>query len=199
MEYIDKLIKFSKIYPYIKIKKIDKNSTITNYIAKRNQIYILTNGEAALIRYDANGNKTIIEYFTEGNVFGEMFYSVNTSSELSVIAQKNCKVIYFNYNDLIENSNLELLDILVDILSTKATNTNDRIEVLTKRTIREKLLAYFSSISSKYHSKAFFLPMCYSDLADYLSIDRSAMMREIKNLTIEGFIKKNKRRITLLY
>lgn len=199
MEYLDSLIRYSKILPYIKIKKIDKNSTITNYIAKRNQIYILTNGEAMLIRYDTNGNKTIIEHFTEGNIFGEMFYSVNTSNELTVIAKKNCKVIYFNYSDLIENNNLELLNILISILSNKATNTNDRIEVLTKRTIREKLLAYFSSISSKYHSKSFTLPMCYSDLADYLSIDRSAMMREIKNLTTEGFIKKNKKKITLLY
>ena len=96
MEYLDSLIRYSKILPYIKIKKIDKNSTITNYIAKRNQIYILTNGEAMLIRYDTNGNKTIIEHFTEGNIFGEMFYSVNTSNELTVIAKKNCKVIYFN-------------------------------------------------------------------------------------------------------
>lgn len=199
MEYIEKLTRYSKYYSYIKIKKIDKNMTITNYIAKRNNIFILTNGEANLIRYDSNGNKTIIEHYLEGSIFGEMFYSVNLNSELAVIAKKNCKVIYFNYDDILSNENLDLLNILVTILSNKTTIINERIEILTKRTIREKLLSYFSSIASKYRVKTFTIPLCYSDLADFLCIDRSAMMREIKNLTVEGFIKKNKKRITLLY
>lgn len=199
MEYINQLLIFSKKNSYIKTKKVDKNSTITNYIANKNQIYILTNGEANLIRFDASGNKTIIEHYGEGSIFGEMFYSINSSNELTVIAKKNCKVIYFNYDDLINNENIELLHILLTILSTKTAAINERIEILTKRTIREKLLAYFSSISSKYRTKTLTLPICYSDLADYLSIDRSAMMRELKNLTNEGFIKKNKQKITLLY
>ena len=74
-----------------------------------------------------------------------------------------------------------------------------RIELLSKRTIREKLLGYFNIISSRNISKSFKLPFSLTDLADYLSIDRSAMMREIKALKEEGIIEKSGNRITLLY
>ena len=74
-----------------------------------------------------------------------------------------------------------------------------RIEVLSKRTIREKLLTYFSILSSKDFSKSVTLPFSLTNLADYLSIDRSAMMRELKLLKDEGFIARNGNKIKLLY
>lgn len=76
---------------------------------------------------------------------------------------------------------------------------NMRIELLSKRTIREKLLGYFTIISARNMSKSFKVPFSLTDLADYLSVDRSAMMRELKTLKDEGFIEKSGNRITLLY
>ena len=73
-----------------------------------------------------------------------------------------------------------------------------RIELLSKRTIREKLLSYFKIISTRNMSKSFKIPFSLTDLADYLSIDRSAMMRELKSLKEEGVIEKSGNRITLL-
>lgn len=74
-----------------------------------------------------------------------------------------------------------------------------RIELLSKRTIREKLLGYFNIVSARNMSKTFKIPFSLTDLADYLSIDRSAMMREIKYLREDGFMEKSGNRITLLY
>jgi len=88
---------------------------------------------------------------------------------------------------------------MLQLLSNKLKNMNERIEVLTKRTIREKLLEYFSILSKKKVSKSFLLPFSFTDLADYLSIDRSAMMRELKNLKEDGFIESKGKRITLLF
>ena len=79
------------------------------------------------------------------------------------------------------------------------TVLNTRIELLTKRSIRDKLIGYFTLISSKNLNKSFTLPFSLTDLADYISVDRSAMMREMKSLKEEGFIEKNGNRITLLY
>ena len=79
------------------------------------------------------------------------------------------------------------------------TVLNTRIELLTKRSIRDKLIGYFTLISSKNLNKSFTLPFSLTDLADYLSVDRRAMMREMKSLKEEGFIEKNGNRITLLY
>ena len=68
-----------------------------------------------------------------------------------------------------------------------------------QRNIREKILTYFDMLSKRSVRKSFTLPYSYTDLADYLSIDRSAMMRELKLLIDEGFVKKSGSKITLLY
>ena len=68
-----------------------------------------------------------------------------------------------------------------------------------KSLTKGKILAYFDLVSKRSLRKTFSLPYSYTDLADYLSVDRSAMMREIKLLIDEGFIKKNGNKITLLY
>ena len=78
-------------------------------------------------------------------------------------------------------------------------NLNTRVEILTKRSTREKLRGYFNLLSARNLSKTFSIPFSLTDLADYLSVDRSAMMRELKTLKDEGFIKKNGNKITLLY
>ena len=74
-----------------------------------------------------------------------------------------------------------------------------RIELLTKRSTRDKLLGYFSLLSTRKLSASFELPFSLTDLADYLSVDRSAMMRELKLLKEDGFIEKVGNRIILLY
>ena len=76
---------------------------------------------------------------------------------------------------------------------------NDRINILTKKTIRNKLLKYFDILHRKNNSRIIYLTITYTELADYLAIDRSAMTREIKNLKDEGFISITGKRITLLY
>ena len=76
------------------------------------------------------------------------------------------------------------------MLSQKIVNTNERLEILAKRTTREKLLTYFEIMAKKNISKTFTIPFTYTDLADYLSVDRSAMTRELSHLIEDGFIKK---------
>ena len=75
---------------------------------------------------------------------------------------------------------------------------NTRIELLTKKNIRDKLLTYFNLLSTRTLSKTFTLPFSLTDLADYLSVDRSAMMRELSHLKEEGFIEKKGNSFTIL-
>ena len=75
---------------------------------------------------------------------------------------------------------------------------NFRIILLTKKSVRDKLLAYFNMLSIENSSKTFELPFSLTDLADYLMIERTAMMRELKRLKDEKIIKKTNSQITLL-
>lgn len=189
----------------VSIKFFEKNEVITTYIAKRKQLCLLYSGEADLIRYDFNGTRTIVEHYFSGNIFGEIFYNVTINNELFIEAKTKCRVLFFNY-DYIENKctmncsyHKKLLQTLPNLLLQEINSLNTRIELLSKRTIREKLLTYFNLIATKNINKSFTLPISLTDLADYLSIDRSAMMRELSNLKIDGIIEKSGNRITLLY
>ena len=96
-----------------------------------------------------------------------------------------------SYNRFLKN--------LLDIVTQRIQEKNERIEILTKNTIRNKLLEYFHIYSKKHGTKYVYLPFTFSDLADYLAVDRSAMSRELKYLKEEGFIEVKGKRITRLY
>lgn len=196
---------FSHNCKNVQKKTFRKNQIITTYIQKRNQICILINGEADLVRYDLNGDKSIIEHFTKNDIFGEAFYIVTTNNELSVEAKKNCEVLFYIYDNIHQKCrnnckfHQTLSENFSNLILNKVMDLNTRVEILTKRSIREKLRGYFNILSTRNLNKTFSLPFSLTDLADYLSVDRSAMMREIKSLKDEGFIKKNGNKITLLY
>ena len=163
------------------------------------------NGSADLLRYDFNGNQTIVEKFNKYDVFGEIFYRININNELFVKAREKSKVLMFNY-DIFEKKckknckfHEELLIGLPNLVLSKVSDLNLRIELLSQKTIRDKILSYFRILSENSFSKTFTLPFSLTDLADYLSIDRSAMMREMKTLKEDGVIKKlDRNRYTLL-
>ena len=180
-----------------------KDRTILSNVLNTNVVGIILSGEANMIRYDYNGNRTIIEKLSHNSVFGEVFSYLG--NDISVIATSECEVLFIEYSHLINRCRKNcpchtiFTDNFLKLLSKKIIELNERLEVLSKRSIRDKILSYFDLLVKGKSSKTFSLPLSYTELADYLSVDRSAMMREIKNLRDEGFIKTNNRKITLNY
>lgn len=189
--------------PLSSVKKFKKNEIITTYLLKRNQICILLNGLAHLIRYTADGERRIIYSFKSGDAFGEVFYKLHTSRELFVEAKRDCEVLFLPY-DKLDSCNkdctyhLQLLKDLPDLFIDRMAELNTRTEMLTHKSVRDKLLFYFNHLSTEEKKKKFTLPFSYTDLADYLVLDRSAMMRELSKMDNEGIIKKVGKEITLL-
>lgn len=178
-----------------------KDRTIITNIINTKVIGIILKGTADIIRYDYNGNRSIIEKLEENSVFGEVFSRVG--SEVSVVATTDCEVVFIDYDHIINRCKKNcsyhavFANNVLQLLSTKIVDLNDRLEVLSKRTIRDKLLTYFNLLAKNKPNRTFILPFTYTDLADYLSVDRSAMMREIKILKEEGFIEANGKRIII--
>lgn len=180
-----------------------KNTAILS-VLNENIIGIVLEGKAQIIRTDYNGNRTIIEELEEESVFGTTISSLS-SDECEIITKENTKVLIIDYDLIIKKENTNyayynqfiknLLNITTEIIEEK----NDRIEILTKKSIRDKLLEYFNIYSKKHGSRIIYLPFSFTDLSDYLAVDRSAMSRELKNLKEEGFIETKDRKITLLY
>lgn len=187
-----------------KFKNCNTNETIMSYKEAPEYIYVVLTGSAELVTYDYDGNKTILERYSADSIFGDMFFRPAGSDEFSVCATSPCEIISFRYHNAItqcENvckHHSQLIDNLFSMLSKKVLSQSQHIEVLTKRTIREKLMSYFEHQATQNSSFSFALPMSLSALADYLSIDRSAMQREIKRLNDEGIIRSKGKRITLI-
>jgi len=185
------------------IRKFKKDEVITTYLINRNQICILLSGDAYLVRYDSKGVKSIIDCFKTDDVFGEAFYRIRTNRELFVLAKTDCEVLFFSYSlqELCDKNcsfHQTLIESLPDLIFSRVIALNTRIELLSKRGIRDKLLSYFSVLASQRIGNTFELPFSLTDLADYLIVDRAAMMREIKKLKDDKIISKNGKKITLL-
>jgi CRP/FNR family transcriptional regulator, anaerobic regulatory protein len=185
------------------VKEFEANEVITTFLMRRNQFCILIEGEAQLITYDKEGNKKILYYYKKNDVFGEALFKIYMDREMFVLAKKKCKILYYPY-DIAERCtetcfhHIDILRGLPDLILHSIAEQNFRMLLLTNKSIRDKLLIYFHTLSSENNSKKFDLPFSLTDLADYLMIDRTAMMREIKRLKDENIIKKNKNKITLL-
>ena len=131
------------------IKDFNKGEAITTYLVNRNQLCILIFGSADLVRYDINGNRIVTERFAKDAIFGEIFYDVNTNSEFVVEAKEKCKVLFFLYDDINEKckSNCSYHKVLVSsmpsLIITKIMDLTSRLDLLSRRTTRDKLLRLF--------------------------------------------------------
>jgi len=178
-----------------------KNNIIMSSVKQDNIICILVSGHLQIIKTDYNGNRTIIEDLKENSIFGSITSSIS-NHEYDILTKEDSKIIIIDFNEIIayNESNTyyfnQFLKNLLSIMSNKIKNNNNRIEILTNKTIRDKLLAYFKLNSTR---KTIYLPFSLTDLADYLAVNRSAMQRELKNLKDEGFIEIKDKKIKLLY
>lgn len=185
-----------------KILEAKKDRTIMTNMAKIDEFGIILKGSANIIKYDINGNLVILDTLQENDVFGSIFSYNN--EENFVITTSDSKILFINYDILLdlcikkESNYNHLINNIFNILNEKITSLNNRIDLLTKRSTRDKLLSYFQYECNKKASNSFTLPFSYTSLANFLAVDRSAMMREIKSLKEEGFVITNKKRITIV-
>ena len=178
-----------------------KNNTILSSIKHDNIIGLILEGNIEIIKTDYNGNRTIIEDLYENDVFGNNMSSIS-NNEYSIITKEDTKIIIIYFDEIINNDlNTTYYNIfiknLLSIMSDKMKLINERIEILANKTIRNKILSYFKISTRKNKSRVIYLPYTFTDLADYLGVDRSAMYRELKSLKEEGLITTKGRRITL--
>ncbi len=176
-----------------------KDHIIISSLVDDDLIGVIINGKASIIAYDYQGNRDIIDSLEYGAVFGKPFSYIN--NDVSIIASTDCEVLFMDYQLLSSNSSkYNKINYNINcLLTNKIYSLYEKLEILSKRTIREKLITYFEIISKKRGKRSFNLPITYIELADYLSVDRSAMMRELKKLKDEKKISTNGKKITLLY
>lgn len=204
MESMDMILPCFK--PYWKNYSIGE--TILTYDSSApKRVEVLECGSAKLQILNEDGDIFLIERINEGDVFGEPFALPLNSFAYMVTAETDCRVLFLDYEHIIKpcknlcEHHSQIISNLFIMAAQKSQGLSLHISFLHQSTIRQKVMAYLSyasSVSPKGSDGYFTIPMSLVDLSEYLNVDRSAMMREIKAMKQEGLIDGNRRDFRLI-
>ena len=187
------------VYPY------NQNEEVLPTIKSENIVGIVLSGFVQIQNIDYNGNEIIVENLTpENSLFGTNLSATN-SEDFQLIAKEDSRVVVIDYDRIIDINNFKysyfqiFFRNLFEIYNLKTREKNERIKVLEKKQIRDKLLEYFEIENKKSGTKYIHLPFPFKDLADYIGVNRASMFRELKHLKEDKLIEVKGRKITLLY
>ena len=179
--------------------------TICVYGESGGVVGVLRRGEAELGRFDDAGTRTILERLETGGVFGEALAFTPTLGDcVEVVSDRNSEVLFMEYEHIMKRCeracthHSKLVRNMFRLVADQTRRLSRRVEVLSRRSIRDKLQCYFRIRSLDAGGDTFALPFTLSALADYISTDRSAMMRELKKMKEEGLLRVDGRQVTLL-
>lgn len=189
-----------------KMLEYEKNEYIAHADDTIEYIGLLLEGKLQIIQDDFFGNRNIISKVTPSHLFAEAFACTPGSHlYMSVVTEMPSKVLFMNVNRALHTCSSPCVfhstvirNLLSDI-ARKNIQLNEKLTHMTRRTTREKLLSYLSAESLRHNSTSFDIPYNRQQLADYLSVDRSAMSNELCKMRDEGLITFNKTHFDILY
>lgn len=188
-----------------KIMSFEKKYTIFTEGSQAKYLGIILSGSAQIVQMDYYGNRSIIHEITTSELFGEAFACAEMKAiPVSVIANEACEVLLIDCTRILHTCekacgfHQKLIFNLMKDIATKAIMFQQKIEIVSKRSTREKLLAYLNIQARKNGSRSFDIPFDRQELADYLEVERSGLSAEISKLRKEGILKSNKNSFELL-
>lgn len=168
------------------------------------EIGIVLNGSVTIEGSDLWGQRTILSYIGAGEFFAEVYAITGQPMMVDVHANENVEVLFLDIKGLqspmFANSHwAALLNAnLLDITARKNMVLSARSFHTAPKTIRERVLAYLSSIARQQHTNEFDIPFDRQQMADYLNVDRTALSKELSKLRDEGIIDFRKNHFTLV-
>ena len=163
------------------------------------RVGVVQRGRISVMRTDADGVRTIFEQLAKGGGCGTPTGCARSDAGYFLLADEDCDVLMIDYEHIVKRCpkacahHSTVVANLVKLMSEKTQALSEHLEILSRRTTREKLTAYFSMLAAKNKSAYFTLPFSQTSLADYICVDRSAMARELKRMCDEGLIELERR------
>lgn len=186
------------------IKSYSKGEAIFSEGDRAGLVGIILSGTVQIVKDDYYGNRNLLAMAEAGELFAEAYACAGADTlPVSVIAISDCKILLINCKQIVTADNTckfhyLIMNNLLKIVSMKNILLNDKTEITSKRTTKEKLMAYLSAYAKKCSTSEFDIPLNRQELADYLCVERSAMSAEIGKLKKEGKIDCAKNHFVLL-
>lgn len=195
-----------KMIPCFNMKKrsFSEKEIIPTSDEKKTYVCLLLEGAVSVSRISIDGSLDLLEYLEDTGVFGDAFAFANQEDEFITVCEKDCSVLFIEKGQITKRCSnacqhhTQVVENLLQLMGSKVVHLTEKVDILSHRSIRGKLMSYFRIQSTKQGRLTFELPFSLLKLANYLCIDRSAMMRELKKMKEEEIIELNGRMVTLL-
>ena len=187
-----------------RVEKFDRKAVIFSEGSPANYLGIVLSGSAQLVQVDYYGNRSILLAVEKSEMFAEAFACAGVDVlPVSVVANEPCEVMIINSDHILHTCSnncsfhQRMIFNLMKELASMSLVYYQKIDVVSKRTTREKLLAYLSFCAKKAGSNKFEIPFDRQALADYLEVERSGLSAEISKMKKDGIIGCSKNRFEL--
>jgi CRP-like cAMP-binding protein len=188
-----------------RVAEVEKNQIIFEEGSDAKTIGVVLSGSVQLVRDDYYGNRSIVALISPGELFGESFACARVESlPVSMTASADGRVLLLDFSRIVTTcSNAcqfhsRMIFNLLRLVAEKNLVFNQKIEITSRRTTREKLMTYLMYQAKLNKSSSFTIPYDRQGLADYLGVERSALSAEISRLRAEGIIESRKSEFTIL-
>lgn len=178
-----------------RVTHYEKNEYIIRNGDQVTFIGILLSGQALIENEDFWGRRTIIQEIMPGMLFAESYACLTQIPvDICVKASEATDVMFFDFSKIMTvcgsacSFHNRLVQNLLRSVAAKNVSLTKKMDFMSKKTIRERLLSYLSTESLKAGRTTFTIPFSRQELADFLSVDRSALSNEISKLQKEGII-----------
>lgn len=162
-------------------------------------ILLLAEGSLHIQRDDYWGNRSILGHIEVGEIFGEAYVAPESGTLLNdVIALTDCSVFFFDVKRIITTCSSAcrfhtmVVQNLFFAISERNRGLVQKLGYMSRRTTRGKLIAYLSEEAKRQNSAYITIPFNRQQLADYLSVDRSAMSNELSKMRDDGLLEFEK-------
>ena len=195
-----------KMMPCFDMKKrnFTEKDIIPTVEGTKEYICLLLEGAVSVSRISIDGSLDLLEYMEDTGVFGDAFAFANREDEFITVCEKDCSVLFIEKGQITKRCSnacqhhTQVVENLLQLMAGKVVHLTEKVDILSHRSIRGKLMSYFRIQSTKQNNLTFELPFSLLKLANYLCIDRSAMMRELKKMKDDEMIEMDGRMVTLL-
>ena len=160
-----------------------------------NHVGVVLKGKVDMLKEDLWGNRTLLVRMNKDEVFGETFAcGEDALSMVTFAAVEDTQVLFLSFSRVMHTCShacafhQTLIENMVRIIARKNRELMRKVEVVSKKSLREKILAYLSIQAQQHSAKVFDIPLGRLELAEYLCADRSALTRELAKMQEEGII-----------
>lgn len=188
-----------------RVVSFDKKYTVFSAGSPARRFCVVLSGAVQVVQVDYNGNRSILSEAGPGEMVLEAFACAEVRAiPVSVVAKEPCEVLLLDCAHILHTCanacgfHQQLIYNLMKNIATSTLRLHCRMDITSRRTTREKLMAYLDHASREAGSRTFHIPFDRQELADYLEVDRSGLSNEISKLRAEGVLESCKNKFTLL-